>query len=330
MKTLLPLALVFALPSFAQTETPAAASTIYALSQLDQAPKPLTRVAPQAPQQFLQRGVSGEALCVMTISTTGEVTAVDIIRSTHPELAEPSIAALLQWKFKPGQKAGQPVACSIEQLIAYAAPKNTPRPTATGPRPTLKEGSSYKTPEAFFKHGEDGQVIFLTHVSEKGRVTSVEFISASHDELIEPAKATLLKWRYAPAVIDDKEVASQIDQTVKFRGPRTEKERRIAIAAAGKIYTSSELDQPPSVEKSIDPSYPYQFLSQKKPGRVQTELVLSSKGKVLFVKILTSTHEDFSKAAEDALYLWRFKPAMKDGNPVACRLEFPIEFNAPQ
>jgi len=329
MKTLFPLALVFALPSFAQTETPAAASATYALAQLDQAPKPLNRVPPQAPQQFLHRGVSGDALCRMTISETGNVIAVEIIRSSHAELDAPSQAALLQWKFKPGQKAGQPVACSIEQLIAYAAPKKTLRPTATGPRPTLKKSATYKTPETFFRHGEDGQVIFLTHVSEKGQVTSVELISASHDELIEPAKATLMEWKYYPAIIDDKKVTSQLDQIVKFRGPSKPEERQIAIEAQGKILLKNELDQAPTLEKRIDPLLPYQFRSGNKLGRVEAEIILSSKGKVLLVTIKNASSKELGQATEDALYLWRFSPAIKGGHPVATRLDVPIDFPAP-
>jgi len=64
-------------------------------------------------------------------------------------------------------------------------------------------------------------------------------------------------------------------------------------------------------EWSAAPAYPPRMLEQKTEGVVRAEFVVSAEGyaDTASVRILETTHEDFTKAVRDALPFMRFRPA---------------------
>jgi TonB family protein len=64
-------------------------------------------------------------------------------------------------------------------------------------------------------------------------------------------------------------------------------------------------------EWSAAPAYPPKMLEQKTEGYVRAEFIVSAEGfaDTTTVRIVATTHEDFTKAVLDALPFMRFKPA---------------------
>lgn len=82
---------------------------VFELADLDKIPNPLHRVAPTYPYEMKQAGISGVARVIFIVDENGRVRSPRIDSSTHREFEQPSIDAVLQWKFEPGMKDGRAV-----------------------------------------------------------------------------------------------------------------------------------------------------------------------------------------------------------------------------
>jgi len=82
---------------------------IFELADLDKIPNPLHRASPNYPYEMKQAGISGWARVMFIVDETGRVRSPRITASSHREFEQPSLDAVLQWKFEPGMKDGRAV-----------------------------------------------------------------------------------------------------------------------------------------------------------------------------------------------------------------------------
>lgn len=92
---------------------------VYDPSQLDQQPVPKSQARPQYPLALRRSGVGGEASVDFIIDTNGDVQNAYAIHSTYREFAISAVAAVSQWKFRPGRKGGQNVATHMQVPIVF-------------------------------------------------------------------------------------------------------------------------------------------------------------------------------------------------------------------
>jgi protein TonB len=64
----------------------------------------------------------------------------------------------------------------------------------------------------------------------------------------------------------------------------------------------------------------------KVQGTVELAMIVTAKGKVRDVKVTKSLDQCCDRKAEAAVSTWRFKPAAKDGGPVAVHISAQVEF----
>jgi len=76
------------------------------------------------------------------------------------------------------------------------------------------------------------------------------------------------------------------------------------------------------------PRYPESLRSASIDGRVLIEFLVDTTGRVDMksVRVISSTHDLFTKAVTDALPSFRFKPAEISGHRIAARAQMPFEF----
>lgn len=93
------------------------------------------------------------------------------------------------------------------------------------------------------------------------------------------------------------------------------------------IYDQEEVDERPILRYSVAPSIP--FALRGEAVEVVVFYFVSEKGKTERQSVLFSSSENpaFSEAAKKAIASWRFKPAKKNGAPVACWVQQTIQFN---
>lgn len=85
-------------------------------------------------------------------------------------------------------------------------------------------------------------------------------------------------------------------------------------------------DQAPEPKTMVQPKYPDAAANAGTEGTVYTNVSIDETGKVTKVTISKSDAEIFNQPSIDAAMKWSFKPALKDGKPVAVEVSIPFRF----
>ncbi len=95
-----------------------------------------------------------------------------------------------------------------------------------------------------------------------------------------------------------------------------------------KVFNLADLDRPPqTIGIPARPIYPVALREGKISGHAVLHFIVTADGRTANIVVEKATHPDFGEAAAEAVAKWRYRPAIKDGKPVACALIFPIVFN---
>jgi protein TonB len=99
-------------------EAPAPAGPFFELTQVDRAPKVLSRVEPQVPRN-VQVQANDIALVRVLVSHTGHPALVRLLRPSKGGVAQDDaiIAAVKQWTFSPASKRGEAVSCYLHVAV---------------------------------------------------------------------------------------------------------------------------------------------------------------------------------------------------------------------
>jgi periplasmic protein TonB len=91
-------------------------------------------------------------------------------------------------------------------------------------------------------------------------------------------------------------------------------------------FSLAEIDQKPRPVFQAAPVYPSEMRGKKVEGVVSVLFIVDASGKVSNPRVEKSTHVAFDKPAMDAVKKWKFEPAVKGGQRVACKMRVPIRF----
>jgi len=90
---------------------------------------------------------------------------------------------------------------------------------------------------------------------------------------------------------------------------------------------ADEKNEPPVPVRTVAPDIPSSFSrSGNTTGLVTVRFLVDEKGAVQEATVEKSSHHELEESALKAVRKWRFKPAMKDGTPVAVHVSIPIKF----
>lgn len=84
--------------------------------------------------------------------------------------------------------------------------------------------------------------------------------------------------------------------------------------------------QAPVPLRTVAPEYPYELKRSGVTGLVNVVCLVDEQGRVQEAAVEQSTHDAFAAPAVDALQRWTFQPARRDGQPVAMRVNIPVNF----
>lgn len=92
------------------------------------------------------------------------------------------------------------------------------------------------------------------------------------------------------------------------------------------IYNLKEVDRPPvTIGLRAAPTYPFELKRDGIEASCMMEFVVNEQGVTEQVKALETTNKLWTIACIGAVKKWKFRPAMKNGVPVKCRMQLPIE-----
>jgi TonB family protein len=94
------------------------------------------------------------------------------------------------------------------------------------------------------------------------------------------------------------------------------------IAMAGRDGVSV-----PKCEYCPNPEYSQEARKKKYEGVVVLVVAVTSEGKAANIQVIKSPGLGLDKEAVEAVRKWRFKPAMKDGMPVAAKVPIEVTFH---
>ncbi len=90
------------------------------------------------------------------------------------------------------------------------------------------------------------------------------------------------------------------------------------------IFNLADLDRPPAPFFQPPPNIPPALRQAGIIVNLTVEFIVSSKGEVVDIRILTSTDHRYDDIATGTVLKWRFKPGIKRGRPVATRILQPF------
>ena len=102
------------------------------------------------------------------------------------------------------------------------------------------------------------------------------------------------------------------------------------IDSASETFEVHELDSIPKVITDVVPVYPKHEHRFHIKGTAVIELIVDENGAVTKAEVAECSREVFGQSALEAVQQWKFKPGIKDGQPVAVRCRIPMTFNPPK
>lgn len=106
-------------PALSETADP-----VFAVSELDEPPRPLARLEPFYPARARLRKIEGGVLAEFIVQADGRVRDVRVISAwPEGEFERAAIQAIERWRFVPGTKEGHPVDTRVRQQVTFALRK---------------------------------------------------------------------------------------------------------------------------------------------------------------------------------------------------------------
>ena len=116
-------------------------------------------------------------------------------------------------------------------------------------------------------------------------------------------------------------VGQTLSQSVSSRESNLVSEKSVVQDVQSKPF-----DIAPEAKTTAQPKYPDAAKRSGTEGTVWTKVAIDETGKVVKVTISKSDAEVFNQASIDAAMQWAFKPAMKDGKPIATEVSIPFRY----
>jgi TonB family protein len=284
---------------------------------------PLTRVRSVYPVEAKKAGIQGDVKLRVTINKDGSVMDI-VVLSGAPQLVRAAMDAVRQWRYSPSKEVRVTVVTVNFSLAnagaAAPAPASTniteevPPLAKTAPKLITKVNPAYP-PEAK-KAGIQGIVVLRTTIEKDGSVSRLVVVSGK-PILAKAALEAVQQWRYAPM-----EKALTTDVDVNF----TLAESPGPGSQVGGVYSVGNGVSPPIPTYKPEPPYTEEAKAAKLQGIVRLLVIIGADGAVSDVKVTEGLGKGLDESAVQTVKSWKFKPAMKDGKPVPCKVMVEISF----
>jgi TonB family protein len=195
---------------------------------------------PEYPPEVRAIGISADMRMAIVIGTDGHVTDARVITG-HPRLVESAIATVKQWVFAPVMQNGVPIVARTNVIVPYRLDgSDGPMPTVpmmqaqsanAEPKPAVPQrirvgGNVQRAkltssvdpvyPQAARDAGIEGNVELGIVISKEGKVSSTSVLDG-HPVLAAAAEEAVMRWVYAPTLLNGDPVEVVTTVTVPFK-----------------------------------------------------------------------------------------------------------------
>ena len=77
------------------------------------------QMAPDYPLAMKHGGIEGSVVVEFDVDRSGQVVGIRVLRSTHREFEEPTLRAVLKWRFEPGRRNGKAVPFRMQVPVDF-------------------------------------------------------------------------------------------------------------------------------------------------------------------------------------------------------------------
>ena len=300
-------------------------------------------VAPVYPDEAKKAGLSGNVFLKFRVNVDGSVSAIRVLKG-QPEFRKPAMDAISQFRFKPAEREGKPVAVWMSHVIRFGRPKPKamPPPGSSDPdgdkvfdissvdvKPNVIHSVQPVYPEwARFTGGEKGIVNLKFKVNVDGSVNDVRVLNG-RSVFVKSAVDAISQFRFQPGEREGKPVPVWMTHRISFSPP---KPMATSSPGAGDVASESvfefrSVDSKPVVIHSVQPVYPDVAKEAGLAGDVALKFEVNVDGTVSDVDaFVLKGGKIFRKPAIDAVKQFLYKPAEHDGEAVAVRMTHHFAF----
>ena len=300
------------------------------------APRVVKRVAPEYSAEALAAGYQGTVSLYADIDPSGIPEHIRVMQGLGLGLDEKAVEAVRQWRFeaRPGAESltgmmvrvpfqlnpGGPWRASRE-LYGFAAADYRPDPSQPLRAPVLSKPvlSRYVGPDAVVCEGNAGAVAIDFAIEKNGVPTHVEVARGARDPLGAAAIRAVESWRFLPGRRDGKAISATGE--VELRCGASENGGPAPVIDPLGAGVSA-----PRLMYKKEPDYSEEARQAKYQGAVLLVIEIAPDG---YADSMWTSHMlglGLDEKAMEAVLQWRFKPAMKDGNPVRVRAQVEVNF----
>jgi TonB family protein len=168
------------------------------------------------------RGVAGVVTLRARIEGDGSVGAARVIKGLGAGLDQNAIVALRQWRFRPGTRAGVPVAMEADVDIEFTLRNDALNAVIANDMAT-RVGPGVTPPRAIRVVGlprtqarRRGTVVLDVVLLEDGTPKILRVLASVDPALDELALRTFEQWRFSPAVKNGRPVKVRLNAEVRF------------------------------------------------------------------------------------------------------------------
>ncbi|HMF00984.1 MAG TPA: M56 family metallopeptidase [Terriglobia bacterium] len=260
-----------------------------------------------------------------TLSKTGT-----ILLCTFAGLLTITVAAI-------GIAAAVPLPPVFVSAVKFTPPAATPESTAQRTRigngnaipnsalipPQVLEPSKPDYTQEGVEANIEGTVTLEGHVDIKGEVSRLRVIKGLGYGLDQKAIDAVLGWKFRPALRNGAPVEAITQIEVDFRIPawyRAVSTEEPAVRIAPGIT-------PPTVISRVEPQYTPEARAAKYRGTVVVAATIHKDGTLTVNEVIQELDYGLTPNAIEALEQWKFKPGMRNGEPVPVSLKIEVNFN---
>jgi periplasmic protein TonB len=94
-------------------------SKVYKVGGAVSRPRVISKVEPEYTAEALKAGREGTVVLQVTVTRDGVASEIHIVQPLGLGLDEKATDAVQQWRFKPGEKSGEPVPVMVDVLVKF-------------------------------------------------------------------------------------------------------------------------------------------------------------------------------------------------------------------
>jgi TonB family protein len=211
----------------------------------------------------------------------------------------------------------------LQQTKEAYAPSSGPLSIGIGTMRTIYQPNPVYPPNAIAGHLQ-GPVVLVIVISPQGDVSKI--LSVDGPPLLsQSSRDAVQQWKFKPYVLNGQPIEVKTVVAVYYNldqstNPTTSSSTDLVPTKVGGGVS------PPALLYAVDPKFSPQAREKKIGGTVLVNLIVDEKGKPLYVRVIRGIGMGLDENAVEAVKQYKFKPAMKAGEPVRVSINIEVNF----